>query len=272
MRSNTLKTKLYTSALALLGASALMAASVAHAEDYLATIKQRGTIKVGIVVDFPPYGVTDSNNQPDGYDADVAKLLAKQLGVKLELSPVTGPNRIPYLLTDKTDVLVASLAITPEREKQVQFSNPYSAAGMVLLGPNKVSISSAEDLKNYKIGVPRASTTDMGVTKIAPAGTNIRRFDDDASALQAMMAGQVDLAGTSTAIASQAQKRAPGRFEIKYKINEQLMGITMRKDRPELLAAMNGFIATNVANGQLNQLFEKWIGTPLPDTVKKPAK
>ncbi|MGX9691496.1 transporter substrate-binding domain-containing protein [Achromobacter anxifer] len=267
---NRLKNRLHHAVFALLGAAAIAAAPAAQAADNaLAAIQKRGTIKVGIVVDFPPYGSTDANNQPDGYDADVAKLLAQQLGVKLELIPVTGPNRIPFLLTDKTDVLVASLAITPEREKQVQFSRPYSAASMVLLGPKAVAIKTPEDFVKYKIGVPRASTTDLGVSKIAPAGTNIRRFDDDASALQAMMAGQIDAAGTSSVIAAQAQKRAPGKFEIKYVINEQLMGITMQKDRPELLAAMNDFVAVNTANGKLDQLFQKWLGTPLPASVSK---
>src|SRR3546814_9366599 len=75
----------------------------AHAESYLDKIKANGVIKVGIIIDFPPYGTTDVHNKPDGYDADVAKLLAQHLGVKLDLVPVTGPNRIPYLLTDKVD-------------------------------------------------------------------------------------------------------------------------------------------------------------------------
>ncbi|POA50601.1 ABC transporter substrate-binding protein, partial [Pseudomonas sp. GW460-R15] len=83
---------------------------------------------------FPPYGTTDAKNQPDGYDADVAKLLAKDWGVKANIVPVTGPNRIPFLLTNKVDLLVASLAVTPERAKQVQFSQPYAAATIVLYG------------------------------------------------------------------------------------------------------------------------------------------
>lgn len=270
MRISTLKKHLQSSLLAIIGATAIVAAPVSHAaENYLATIKERGVIKVGIVIDFPPYGTTDASNKPDGYDADVAKLLAKSLGVKLELIPVTGPNRIPFLLTDKADVLVASLAITPEREKQVQFSRPYSAASMVLLGPKNVTINSPEDLTKYKIGVPRASTTDLGVSKIAPPGTNIRRFDDDASALQAMMAGQIDAAGTSSVIAAAAQKRSPGQYQIKYVVNEQLMAITMRQDRPELLAAMNEFVTANLENKQLDGLFQKWLGTPLPASVTK---
>lgn len=244
-----------------------MSSFAAHAQNYVDKIKERGVIKVGIVVDFPPYGITNASNEPDGYDADVAKLLAKNLGVKLELVPVTGPNRIPYLLTDKTDLLVASLAITPERVKQVQFSRPYSAASMVLLGPEQTHIKTPADFLAYSIGVPRASTTDIGVMKVAPKGTNIRRFDDDASALQAMIVGQVDAVGTSSVIAAEVQKRYPGKYQIKYVINEQVMGITMQYQRPELLDAVNQFIKTNVDNGEFNTLFEKWLKTPLPKSI-----
>ena len=268
MFGKSFKYVMATKTLALAGASLIaMTSFAAHAESYLDKIKQRGVIKVGIVVDFPPYGITNAANQPDGYDADVAKLLAKSLGVKLDLIPVTGPNRIPYLLTDKTDVLVASLAITPERVKQVQFSKPYSAASMVLMGPEKTHIKTPADFVNYTIGVPRAGTADLGLMKVAPKGTNIRRFDDDASSLQAMIVGQVDAAGTSSVIAGDVQKRYPGKFQVKYIINEQVMGITMQYKRPELLDAVNKFIKTNIDNGEFNTLFEKWIKMPLPQSV-----
>jgi ABC-type amino acid transport substrate-binding protein len=118
-------------------------------------LKKKGEINVGMLVDFPPYGTTNAQNQPDGYDADVAKLLAKEWGVKANLVPVTGPNRIPFLLTNKVDLLVASLAVTPERAKQVQFSQPYSAATIVLYGAKKSSIKAAADLKPARGRGPR---------------------------------------------------------------------------------------------------------------------
>ncbi len=272
MFSNLLKNPLPALAGVVVASILSAAPLLAHAESYLDGIKSRGVLKVGIVIDFPPYGTTDAQNKPDGYDADVAKLLADSLGVKLDLVPVTGPNRIPYLLTDKVDLLVASLAITPERVKQVQFSNPYSAASMVLLGPEQTHISTPADFPKYKIGVPRASTTDIGVMKVAPKGTDIRRFDDDASALQAMIMGQTDAAGTSSVIAAQVQQRYPDRFQVKYVINEQLMGVTMQYKRPELLAAVNGFVKTNLDNGKLDGLFQKWLHTPLPATVHKASQ
>ncbi|MBV2180557.1 MAG: transporter substrate-binding domain-containing protein [Castellaniella sp.] len=248
----------------------LLAASAGSAvatDNYWQQVKDRGTLKVGVLVDWPPYAAVDAKNQPSGYDGGVAQLLADHYGLKLEYVVMTGPNRIPFLLTDKADVLVASLAITPEREKQVQFSRPYSAASMVLLGPADVKISTPADFPKYKIGVPRASTTDLGVTKVAPEGTKLHRFDDDASALQAMLVGQIDAVGTSSVIAADVQKRYPGKYKVLYVINEQLMAIAMRKDRPELLKAMNDFIAADLANGKLNTLFEQWLKKPLPQSV-----
>lgn len=274
MRDHLSFGKLVQRNLALLGTALTILSitpTIATADtNALQAIKDRGTLRVGIMVDWPPYASSNARNEPEGYDADVAKLLADHLGLQLEYVVMTGPNRIPFLLTDKADVLIASLAITPERKQQVDFSRPYSGASMVLLGPTKVSIESPQDFLKYSIGVPRASTTDIGVSKIAPEGTRLRRFDDDASALQAMLVGQIDAAGTSSVIAANTQKRFPGKYKVQYIINEQAMGITVQKNRPELLQALNEFIALNIANGTLNALFEKRISMPLPTSVTAP--
>jgi len=253
-------------ATAALACSTLLAAWAPQAAAQTsAEIKQKGTLTVGMLVDFPPYGTVDASNQPDGYDADVARLLAKDLGVKLNLVPVTGPNRIPYLLTNKVDLLVASLAVTPERAKQVQFSNPYSAATIVLFAPKKLAIKSPADLKGVRVAVARASTQDTALTAIAPQGTEIRRFDDDASAMQALLSGQVDAIGCSTTVAAQiAQRAGSDNFENKLVLKQQFMAVAMRPGQEELLKTVNGLIAKNIANGELNKLYHKWLKTDLP--------
>lgn len=255
-----------TAALAALGLGAALTvfAPLASAQS-VADIKKKGEITVGMLVDFPPYGTTNAQNQPDGYDADVAKLLAKDLGVKVNIVPVTGPNRIPFLLTNKVDVLVASLAITPERAKQVDFSQPYAAATIVLYGKTSATIKNAGDLKGVRVGVARASTQDVAVTKAAAQGTEIRRFDDDASAMQALMSGQVDAIGCSVTVAAQIAKRVPANtFENKFNLLQQAMGIAMRPGQDDLHKAVNEFVARNTANGELNKLYQKWLGADLP--------
>ncbi len=261
-----LQRRVFTSTVLALGlATTLSAWTPLASAQTAAEIKKKGEVTIGMLVDFPPYGTMNASNQPDGYDADVARLLAKDLGVKLNLVPVTGPNRIPFLLTNKVDLLVASLAITPERAKQVQFSKPYAAASIVLYGDRKATIKSAADLKGKRVGVARASTQDVALTAAAPEGTEIRRFDDDASAMQALMSGQVDAIGCSTTVAAQIDKRAPANsYENKFLLRQQVMGIVMRPGQAELLKTIDNFVDQNTANGELNKLYRKWLETDLP--------
>lgn len=263
----SLKKRAIAGAIAALALGAMFSGAISTASaQTVADLKAKGEITVGMLVDFPPYGTTNASNQPDGYDADVAKLLAKDWGVKVNILPVTGPNRIPFLLTGKVDLLIASLAVTPERAKQVNFSEPYAAATIVLYGLKKSEIKAAADLKGVRVGVARASTQDVAVTKAAPEGTEIRRFDDDASAMQALLTGQVDAIGCSVTVAAQIAKRAPAdKFENKFTLVQQAMGIAVRPGQDALLADVNKFVQTNKANGELNKLYQKWLQTDLPD-------
>ena len=233
------------------------------------SIKAAGTVKIGMLVDFPPFGIINANNEPDGYDADVAKLLGKEWGVKVQIVPVTGPNRIPYLQSNQVDLLVASLGITEERAKTVDFSQPYAGISIGVFGGKDIAVSKPEDLAGKTIGVARASTQDTGVTKVAPATAKIQRFDDDATAVQALLSGQVQLIGVSNVVAAQIEKAAPGRFDQKLQLSQQVQGIALRKGSTELMTAVNAFVAKVKANGELNKIHEKWLGAPLPDFVAK---
>ncbi|GGA95035.1 ABC transporter substrate-binding protein [Brucella endophytica] len=250
-------------------AAGLMAGAVATSASAQTVegIKAAGAVKIGMLVDFPPFGIMNEKNEPDGYDADVAKLLAKALGVKATIVPVTGPNRIPYLQSGQVDVLVASLGVTPERAKNVDFSKPYAGISIGIFGAKDVAVSKPEDLVGKTIGVARASTQDMAVTKVAPEGAKIQRFDDDASAVQALLSGQVDLIGVSNVVAAQIEKAAPGRFDQKLQLSRQVQGIAVRKGSTELLNFVNQFIDKAKADGELNKIHEKWLGSPLPDFV-----
>lgn len=255
--------------LALLAGAGLLAGVTVHAAtaQTVAQIKARGVVKVGMLVDFPPFGIMNADNQPDGYDADVARALAKDMGVKLQLVPVTGPNRIPYLASGQVDLLVASLGITPDRAKKVDFSQPYAGIRIAVVGQKDVDISSAAKLAGKRVGVARASTQDTAITKIAPPGTTIQRFDDDASAVQALLSGQVVAIGASNTVIDQIQKVAPGRFNEKFPLQQQVQGIAVRPGSKDLLAAVNSFLTKAKGDGTLNAISEKWLKSPLPKFV-----
>lgn len=256
----------------LVVAGALMSAAIgltatAHAQT-VEEIKGKGKLTIGMLVDFPPFGITNSEGKPDGYDADVAKLMAKHMGVPVDIVPVTGPNRIPYLLTGKVDVLVASLGVTPERAKQVAFSEPYAAIEIGLLAPQKSAVKKPEDLSGKSVGVARASTQDQSLSAVAPKDARIMRFDDDASAVQALLSGQVDALGVSNVVAQQIKTMAPqANYEMKFVLKSQVQGIALRQGQDKLMGWVNGFLDNVKKNGELNAIHQKWLGTDLPAAV-----
>ncbi len=112
-------TKLLAGTLVALG----LAANPVQA-DVFQDILDKGEVRIGVPLDVPVYGFLDENQKPAGLDIDIANLIAKELGVELKLQQITGINRIPYLVTNKLDIVIAVMGATPGRAKSIMFSSP----------------------------------------------------------------------------------------------------------------------------------------------------
>jgi polar amino acid transport system substrate-binding protein len=254
--------------LAALGVAGLAAAAFVQPAEAqtIDDVLSKKKLQVGILVDLPPFGVVNANNQYEGFDVDVSKLMAKYLGVDCELVAVTGPNRIPYLLTGKVDALVATFGITPERARQVQFCIPYSSIDIVLMAPKSRKITGPADLASLRVGVARASTQDTAIAAAAPPGTRIMRFDDDSTTAQALLSNQIDAIGVNTITARQLQAMNPSAdYEYKFVLRHQPNGITLRRNQTELHQWVNTFIYFVKNNGELDAIHRKWLNAPLPE-------
>lgn len=231
----------------------------------VAEIKKSGVLKVGSQVAQVPWGFTDETGKLTGFDIEVAQLLAKDLGVKAEFSPVTPANRIPALLTGQVDVLAAVIGIFPDRQKVVLFSRPYTNNDTVYIGKAGASIKGWDDMKGLRVGVPRGTPQDSAVTKAAPAGATIQRFDDDSSTVQALISGQVDIiGGAATQVKNIEQVAGPGKFDEKFAVARAFNAFAARPDAREFVAYLNTFIAKKIESGELPALYKKWIGGELP--------
>jgi polar amino acid transport system substrate-binding protein len=193
-------------------------------------------------------------------------MLAKDLGVELEIVPVTGPNRIPFLMTNKADMVISSFSITPERAKVVAYSIPYGASQFVVAAPKPVAIKALDDLVGKRIGVVRGNMQDSLLTPIAPKGTTLVRFDDDATVTAAVVSGQVDALCTPNSLAAAIAKQNPGKqIETKFAIKVIPYAIGIRQNEPELAKWLNNWISANLQNGRLADSYQRWVGSPLPD-------
>jgi polar amino acid transport system substrate-binding protein len=248
-----------SAALALLCVLGASTASAVTPEE----IKARGKIIVGIQGDNPPWGFVNSSGKQEGLDADIAALYAKELGVQLEFMPLEVNNRIPALTTGRVDVLFATMAMLPERAKVVQFSQPYVANTIVLIGPKSATIKTNEDMGKFTIGVPNGAAQDTQVTKNAPAGTTIRRFDGDAPSIQALVSGQVQALGGNIFYMQRIEQARPGEFENKLEFQNLYNGACTRLGEKEMNAAINTFIDKIKANGELKKVYDKWMKVPV---------
>lgn len=253
---------------ALFGAAALVAAfSMAQPAAAVtpAEIKAKGKLVVGIQGDNPPWGFVTSAGKQDGLDADIATLFAKELGVEVEFVPLEVNNRIPALTTGRVDVLFATMAMLPDRAKAVQFSKPYAANAIVLIGPKDKSIKTNEDMANLTIGVAKGAAQDTQVTKNAPATATIRRYDGDAPSIQALASGQVEALGGNIFYMDRVEKAVPGKFENKLEFQKLYNGACTRLGEKELNAELNTFIDKIKANGELKKVYDKWMKVPVPE-------
>ena len=239
----------------------------AHAND-LDTIRANKTIRIAIDLGAPPFGTKDDTLKPIGSDVETAELLAKDLGVKLEIVPTTGANRVPFLLTNKADLVIASFSITPERQKVVDFSVPYAAIQAVVGAPKSMSLTSLDQLVGKTVISTRGTTNDIAITKQAPPGTNILRFDDDATSITAVVSGQGDIFATAPPLLGAINKKAPARdMEPKIVLSTAMLGIGLDKKSTQLKAWVDDWVRANLKNGKLNDAYEKHHGSPLPENV-----
>jgi polar amino acid transport system substrate-binding protein len=257
---------------AILGAAALVAA-VTLAQPAAAItpdeIKARGKIIVGIQGDNPPWGFVTSGGKQDGLDADIATLFAKELGVSVEFVPLEVNNRIPALTAGRVDVLFATMAMLPDRAKAVQFSKPYVANAIVLIGPKSAEIKTNADMAKFTVGVAKGAAQDTQVTKNAPEGTTIRRYDGDAASVQALVSGQVDTLGGNIFYMDRVNKARPGEFENKLEFQKLYNGACTRLGEKEINAALNSFIDKIKTNGDLKAVYDKWMKVPVPEFPEK---
>ncbi|WP_293866500.1 transporter substrate-binding domain-containing protein [uncultured Alsobacter sp.] len=225
----------------------------------LDAVIQRGVINVGVGLGTPPYGLMDANMQPDGYDVSLAKLIARDLGVKVNLVDTTAANRIPNLTSGKLDIVIYSFSITAERARTIAFTNTVYVDSQVYVSASDKPATKLDDLVGKKTGVTRASTNDIVMTRKAPQGATVQRYEDDASTSQALLAGQVEGIVTSGALARAIEQRNP-KLKVQFIVSQAPMGIGLRRGDADFLHWLNTEIFMLQTNGEIGELQRKWMG------------
>jgi polar amino acid transport system substrate-binding protein len=170
-------------------ATVAFAAPGPAAADALDDIIKAKLIKIAVPQDFAPFGSAGPDLKPVGYDIDMANLIGKELGVKVELVAVNSANRIPYLKTGKVHLVISSLGRNAEREKVIDFSKAYAPFFQGVFGLKDAKISKPEDLAGKTIGATRGSIEEQEISKLAPSSTTVKRYEDNNATIAAFLSG-----------------------------------------------------------------------------------
>lgn len=250
--------------------AALSLAACGGKEDgALAAIKKRDKLVVGVKFDTKLFGLKNpSTGEVEGFDVDFAKALAKQIlgdENKIEFKEVTSKTRIPMLDNGEIDAIIATMTITEERKKQVDFSDVYFKAGQSLLVKKDSPIKGIADVtKDTKVMGVKGATSIKNIEEKVP-GLKVQQYDNYQDAFAALKAGQGEVLTTDNSILFGMTKQDPNYVVTEGTFTDEPYGIAVKKGEKGILDEVNKLIKDLQANGEYDKLYEKWIG-------EKPAK
>ncbi len=164
-------------------------------------IKKAGTVNIGVFSDKAPFGYVDANGNYAGYDIVFAERLAKDMGVKINYIATDGQNRVPFLQSNKADIMLANFTVTDDRKEKVDFSLPYMKIKLGVVSPSSAPITDVSQLDGKKLIVSKGTTAEVWFAKNAPK-VELVKFDSYADAYNALLDGRGDCS-TAAAMLSQ---------------------------------------------------------------------
>jgi polar amino acid transport system substrate-binding protein len=226
----------------------------------LQAVLQRGTLRVGDCLTFAPFGFYNKDGQPDGYDVDLAKELAKEMGVKLEVVNTTSANRIPNLQTGKVDVVFCNFTRNLERAKEISFTSPYVVASEALLVRKNSGIQSVKDMSGRTIATVKGSTNGDEVRALNMP-IKIQEYDSSQAAILAVKQGQADaMIEDNNFLAYQASLDSNLTVTNEALVPLEYNAFGVKAGDQTWLNYLNLFLF-NINASKLNaQLYKKWFG------------
>ena len=234
-------------------------------QDVLTNDKASKTITWGVKADTKLFGLMDvKDNQIKGFDADIATALTKRVlgkNATAKFVQVTSQTRIPLLKNGNIDAIIATMTITPEREKQVDFTNSYFDAGQSLLVKKGSAIKSVKDLNKSGtkvLGVTGANSVE-NIKKAAPKA-KVLELSDYAQAMTALKSGQGAALTTDNGILYGMASQNPGYEVVGGTFTKEPYGIAVNKGQEPLKKALNKALKEIEADGTYNRILKKWFG------------
>lgn len=208
---------------------------------------------------YPPFNFITDSNEVDGFDVDVAKAIASRLGLELDYVTTAWDGIIEGLRAGRYNGILGSMAITEERLKVVDFSDPYYYSGAQVLVRNDSNIKKLSDISSDTIiGVVTGTTF---VKDVEEMGAQARFYEDDSQTLMELMNGRIDAVISDRVVAVNAMNKINGGEKLMLTgelLRKEQCAIALQKDDP-LKAQINDILTEMREDGTLSEISKKWF-------------
>ncbi len=241
----------------------LLALSGAAQAETIEGVLDRGVLRVGLS-SFTPWAMRAKDGEFIGFEPDVARRMAADMGVEIEIIPTGWDGIIPALLSKKFDLIIAGMSVTPARNLQVNFSVPYAELGIGVVANREraghLTTPEAYNDENVVFAL-RRGTTPVEVVRTQMPKAQIRQFDDEAAALQEVLNGRADAWVAGAPGHTDAALDYPEKLFIPFDdyLRSDLSGIAIRKGDPDGLNFINNWIRLRTSDGWLEDRRKYWF-------------
>jgi L-cystine transport system substrate-binding protein len=248
--------------------------SAGSSQNQLTSVKKAGVLRVALTATNPPWSYKDSSNQVVGFDADVAKAIAKRIGVKkVTFTQDTFQNFIPALRENKYDIVISGQTITTERAKQVAFTRPYQVNPVaIFVERSNTTITGKADLAGKRIAVSAGSTQEQ-LARTIP-GAKVLTYENATFALTDLGRGRADAyLGSKFVGAYLAQKNHLAVKPTPGSLSSEVNAMTVKTGQTKLLQAVNKALGDMIDDGTFSTISKRWLGglDMVPELRKVPT-
>ncbi len=230
--------------------------------DDLVDIQSKGIIRFGVKRHAPPFSQKNNEGDLEGFDIDIAKSIAINLGLDLELVPLDSKDRIPYLKDHTVDAVIATMTATRKREKAIDFTFSYYEDGQGLICKKDSLIMSYKDLKNKKVGAAAGTTSFNNMGQVQPECSMVA-FKNYNEGLTALLEGKID-AFTGDYLVLKGLKhnhKQSDNLEVRGdRFTVEPYGIAVRQNQSNFRDRLEKVLAELWENGTWESIHEKWLG------------
>ncbi|MFQ7874613.1 basic amino acid ABC transporter substrate-binding protein [Enterocloster sp.] len=217
-----------------------------------------GKLVMATNAEFPPYEYHDGDAVV-GIDAEIAKAIADELGMELEIEDIAFDSIIPEIVSGKADMGLAGMTVTEDRMQSVDFSDTYAKASQKIIVTEDSEIASPDDLKGVIVGVQLGTTGDIYVSDLEADGTTVERYSKGFEAVQALSQGKIDAVVIDGEPAKTFVAETEGLKILDESFTDEEYAIAVKKGNTELLEKINGALKTLKDNGTLDEIVAKYI-------------